>query len=244
VSAVVRRLIISVSVLALFGLLAGGCSREDSALLDVLIRLSPARYEDEKPSEEKIAEWQRDISRFETVVREKIEAADGASSLHKLLAEEYARLEMYGLALEEYEAVLEYEPSNPVVLYSAGVAASQFALSRPSPDEILEYLNRSRRYHQRAIEINPGYSDPYLALGILLFYEFSETDEAKDLLTRGVELFPNESTRMLFVLAQIAVTEDRIEDAVEIYDRISRISRNPDEKRAATANREELLAGQ
>jgi tetratricopeptide (TPR) repeat protein len=216
---------------------------EDSTFIDALIRLSPSRYEDERPSEEKIAEWQRDIRRFESLLNEKVDAADGAANLHKLLAEEYARLEMWGLALEEYEHVLEYEPANAVVLYSAGVAASQFALSRPRLEAETEYLLRSRRYHERAIDINPGYPDPYMALGVLFFYELGEVEEAKRILSRGVELFPNESIRMLFVLAQIAITEDRIEDAVDLYDRIARETRNPDERTAAISNREEILTG-
>jgi tetratricopeptide (TPR) repeat protein len=220
------------------------CSREESSLINSIIRLSPARYEDELPSDEKIAEWKRDVERFEAVVEEKINAADRAASLHKLLAEEYSKLEMYGLALEEYEEVLQYEPSNFVVLYSAGVSASQYGLSRPNPGEIREYLERAARYHQRAIEINPGYREPYLALGILYYHELDRIEDAKDLLSRGVELFPNENSRMLFVLAQIAVTENRLEDAIDIYDRIANSSRNAEEKNAAIANREELLGSQ
>ncbi len=220
------------------------CSPEESSLLDNLIRLSPARYEDERPSEEKIAEWRRDLQRYEAIVEEKISAADRAASLHKLLAEEYSRLEMFGLALEEYEQVLQYEPANFVVLYSAGVASSQYGLSRPGSEEMREYLERAARYHQRAIEINPGYRDPYLALGIIYFHELDRIEDAKELLRRAVELFPNENSRMLFVLAQIAVTEDRLEDAIDIYDRIANSSRNPDEKNAAISNREELLNSQ
>lgn len=231
-------------ILLAVALLLSSCNKEDSKLLQALIRLSPSRYENEMPSEEKIAQWEKDVAKYEKIVQEKIDAAGQAASYYKLIGEEYAKLSMYGLALDNYKKDLDYEPNNYIVLYEAGVAASQYGLSRGSQSEAQPYLAEALRYHLRAIEINPGYSDPYLAAGVLYFYELDDSESAKEILGRGVELFPHKSSRMLFVLAQIAVVEHRIEDAIEIYDRIAGSTRNPEEKKSAISNREALLSSQ
>lgn len=228
-------------IIVAWAMLVASCSDGESNLLEDIYRLSPARYQNEKPSEEKIEQWKREVRRYDQIVKESIEAASQASSLYKMLAEEYSRLQMYGLALDAYRKVLEYEPANHVALYSAGLSAGQLALSKSPGAERDQLLSAALEYHLRAIEVNPGYADPYLAAAVLRFYELGDNAGAKELLTRGIELFPSKASRMMFVLAQIAVSENRLNDAVDLYDRIAASTRNSDERDSAISNREELL---
>lgn len=218
-------------------------SGESPGFINSLIRLSPNRYSDEPPSEAQLEEWKQEIRRYKAIIEEKIEAAGSAVNFHKLLAEEYSRLGMHKLALDNYEAILEIEPANHVVLYSAGVSAGQYALSRPADQEKMEYLKRAQGYYRRAVEVNPGYKDPYVGLAVLHVFEFDQIEEGKRVVNQGLEIFPDDS-RLLFVLARIALLEDRTEDAIAIYTRIADTARRPDEKDAAIRNREALLSGE
>lgn len=239
----IRRMLAVCGIMMIILLYASCSSGENSGFINSLIRLSPNRYSDEPPTEAQMEEWKEDIRRYEAIIREKIDAAGSAVNYYKLLAEEYSRLGMHKLALENYQAILEIEPSNHVVLHSAGVSAGQYALSRPDQGAKTEYLRMAEGYYRRSIEVNPGYKDPYVGLAVLHVFEFDELDEGKRVVNQGLEIFPDNS-RLLFVLARIALMENRSEDAVAIYNRIAETARRPDEKDAAIRNREALLSGE
>ncbi len=195
-----------------------------------------ARLNDDKS----IEELKRDLKVYESIIREKVEAAEGAVTVYRLLAEQYSKLGMFDLALEQYEHLLLIEPANHIVLNSAGIAAGQTALSLPGMLEQQNYMERARRYYERAININPAYRDPYFGLAVLLLFELDDIEAAKSIITRALSLFPDD-IRLLFLLARTAVLEERIDDAIEIYDRIIEKSSRESEKNAAIVNREELL---
>ena len=219
------------------------CDR-DSSLVETISELLPTRARraanNEELGKKSIEELKADLQRFEPIIRERVEAAEEVVNLYRLLAEQYKELGMYDLALEQYEELLRIEPANKVALNSAAIAAGQTALSRPTLSEKQDYLERSRRYYERSIEIDPAYHDPYFGLAVLYLFEFEDLEAAKVLLNKAIPLFPNDS-RMLFLLARVAVLEGRISDAVEIYDRIIEKSNVQTEKDSALANREELL---
>ena len=233
-----------ITLFLVFMVCLSSCNSEQPDLLESIRGLfsTPARRAAEAigSDEKSIEELEADLKRFESIIREKVEAAEGAVTLYKLLAEQYSELGMYDLALEQYEELLRIEPNNHVVLNSAGIAAGQTALSRPTVEEKQQYLERAQRYYERSIEIDPTYRDPYFGLGVLHLFEFEDIDAAKSLLNKAFALFPDD-TRMLFLLARIAVLEERINDALEIYDRIVEKSELESEKNSALANREALL---
>ncbi len=221
----------------------GSCQKGNSDFIETLIKLSPARYQSERPSEEKIAEWEREISKYKLIIEKKVDAAAKSANYYKLLAEEYSSLAMYGLALDNYRQAIELESANQVLFYSAALVAAQYGKSKESETETRALFQMSRRYYERALEIAPGYRDPYLGLTVLLMFELDDQKAARDLLNKALQLFPGDS-RLLFLLARVAVEDERIDDAIEIYDRISRIARNPDEVKSATLNREALVIGE
>ena len=220
------------------------CGANRPAWVDSFLDLFPKRTSGltnyEGFDEKSIEEMKADLVRFEAIINEKLAAAESAVNLYRLLAEQYNDLGMYDLALEHYEGVLRIEPANYSVLNSAGIAAGQTALSRPTVAEKLAYLERAQRYYERAIELNPAFRDPYFGLAVLYLFEFDDIEAAKTILDKALALFADDS-RLLFLLAQVAVREDRINDAVEIYDSIAENSKIPAEKNAAISNREELL---
>lgn len=225
-------------------ILITSCGEERPEWVESLSDLLPTRARrvagNDRLGNRDIEELKVDLRRYESLIKEKVDAAEGAVTLYGLLAEQYSELGMYDLALDQYENLLLIEPANHVALNSAAIAAGQTALALPTLEEELVYLRRAQRYYERAIEINPVYRDPYFGLAVLHLFEFEDLEAAKALLLKALSLFPDD-TRMLFLLARAAVLEERINDAIQIYDLIIETSGNENDKNSALRNREELL---
>jgi tetratricopeptide (TPR) repeat protein len=199
-------------------------------------------YEGQEPTEERIQELKDAIAEYQQQVERQVEAAGRIGIYYKMLANEYVDREMYGKALESLSEAIYYYPDNPVLHYLAGVSAAHLGASMPSAEQAEEYLMQAERSYRRALELDETYVDALYGLAILYAFELEQPGEALPLLERLLQ-YERRNVDAMFLLARVYAAVGRIEDAVEMYDRIIDTTQIPARKERARENKQQLLGG-
>ena len=234
--------LIANTLLAMSMLLVGCRSREEQRLRELVDLEAPGGG---PVSSQRVEELRRDIRRFRAVVDEKVEAAGRVASFHKLLALEYIKQRMYGLALESLRSAIEIEPGNNVLLYLAAVAAGNIAKSSAEPDPVPgEYLQLAERYYLEALEIDGNYISACYGLAILYLFELERPEDARAHIDRLVAENDREPNYIALQGRMYAALGDTVR-AAELYGQVARYSRDTQMRRDALRNQTLLLeAGQ
>jgi tetratricopeptide (TPR) repeat protein len=199
-------------------------------------------YEGQEPTEERIQELKQAIQEYQQQVERQVEAAAQIGIYYKMLANEYVEREMYGKALESLSEAIYYYPDNPVLHYLAGVSAAHLGASMPSEQRREQYLLQAEKSYRRALELDETYVDALYGLAVLYVFELERPREALPLLQRLLQ-YERRNVDAMFLLARGYAAVGRIEDAVEMYDRIIETTQIPARKEQARANRRQLLEG-
>ena len=217
------------------------CDNERDWIVNELKRLELTDYEDRDLDKKTEQELLRGIRFLEGEVKRTVDAGTHLGTYYKLVAIEYRKREMYGLAAEYFERALTVSPRNAYLAYWTGVCYAQIAraIQIESREDTLE---TARSYYEYAVEVNPKYTEALYALAVLLVFEYDELSSAKPLLER-ILLVESLDFRAMFLLARIHVVEGQISEAVDLYERI--IDDSTDELMVSEArgNRNELLGG-
>ena len=217
------------------------CDNERDWILKELKRLELTDYEDRDLDQKTEQELLRGIRFLEGEVTRTVDAGIHLGTYYKLVAIEYRKREMYGLAAEYFERALTISPRNAFLAYWTGVCHAQ--VSRAMQDESsAESLDTARSYYEYAVELNPKYTEALYALAVLLVFEYEELQSAKPLLER-ILLVETLDFRSMFLLARIYVVEGQISEAVELYNRVIDDSADDLMVSEALGNRNELLGG-
>ncbi len=220
-------------------LLAGCGLGQDDSLEDVL-SLEPPSIQGEGPTDERIEEIEAAIERFRDIVDAKVEASRNLGVYYKMLASEYIKRQMFGLAVDALDEAIAIQPENPSLFYNAGVSAARFAKSQGTEAETLGWLTRAEAYYRRCIELDRRHGDAYYGLAVLYEFELNRSAEARALLEELVAFEPDNYSA-LGLLARIYVAEGRVPDALNIYEDIVANSKDPELRRQAAENRRRLL---
>jgi tetratricopeptide (TPR) repeat protein len=159
-----------------------------------------------------------------------------------MLAVRYIDAEMYELALESLEKAIRIYPENKILFYFAGVSAGRTAKSRMDEAEKRRLLVLAEKYYRRALDLDAQYVEALYGLSVLYVFEMDKVMEAEPLLNRILEIRPNHYDAM-FLLARVYVTTGRVEDAVELYDKIGEESGSKTMRQKARENKQQLLEG-
>lgn len=227
---------LAITAMILLLALLGSCAREDARLV------SMRNMEPDPPSPERVAELERLIAGYEEIAADAIQAAIEQADALKLLGQEYMRQELYGPALDAYEQAIRIEPSNHVLHYLAAVAAGHTGKAQARPEVREEYLRRAERSYLLSIEHEPDYIDARYGLGVLYVFELGEPARAIEHLEAALDRNENH-VPSLFVLARAHVALGNVDDAVDAYDRIIRVSPESEARERAERNRRLLLGG-
>lgn len=217
------------------------CNRTEGDLLDRMLEFERGGYRGQEVPEDRIEEIEDLIAQYEKAVDDAVELSAQAGEYYKLLAIEYIDREMYGLALESIHEALRYFPENPLLFYLAGMSSGRMAkaaVNRPETRE--EHLSRAEEYYLRAIELDNRFTEALYGLSVLYVFEMDRPMDAEPYLIR---LLDKESRHIeaMFLLARVYVYEGRIEEAVELYDRIIEYGQSPAQREQAETNKESLL---
>lgn len=189
------------------------------------------------------------ISKYDTRAMDLVASQAQVGVWYKILGTRYLDEQMYGKAMEAFQAALLYYPNNENLYYYVGVCAGYLANSQldysGSGDVTASlkkqnYLDLSEQAFLQAISINPRYYKALYSIGVLYTFDRGEPEKAIPYLETYLSVQTKETDGM-FVLACAYYTDYQFEKAVSLYDRIISINPNPEKTAQATANRQKAL---
>lgn len=183
------------------------------------------------------------LALYEKRIEAHVQDAAQTGVYWKILA---VRLQDRGLhqeALEALEQAMNYNAEDPALRYLAGISAVRVAkgtLDMTSAGQRDRYYALSESAFRTAIELDGAYSRPRYALGVLYTFDLNRPEEAVPHLIRFLELSANDVDGM-FVLARAYYMTSRYREALELYDRILVITKDPDKKKEAERNKQHIM---
>ncbi|MDR2392638.1 MAG: tetratricopeptide repeat protein [Treponema sp.] len=187
------------------------------------------------------------IALYEAKIEQQVKDAAQTGVYWKILA---TRLQDRGLhteALDALERAIYYTPMDPTPHYLRGLSAGMVAKSAYGSLETgggdtlkMRYFELAEGAFLRAIELDDRYARPRYGLGVLYVFELNRPDEAIPHLERYLELAKNEVDGM-FILARAYYMTNRYDGAVDLYDRILKITKDPKKRSDAEQNKEVVL---
>ncbi len=222
---------------AFFAIALCSCSKSNKTI----IRLQ--HIEEGVSSPNTIEELKDAISKYEERVAD-IQLANSQIGIwHKILATRYLDKKMYGEALKSFQKALEYYPDNQNLYYYVGLCAGY--MSHASMDFDADgysekrenYLRLSEDAYSRAIEIEPRYARALYGLSVLYLFELGEDEKAVPLLEKLLTI-ETKNIDAMFLLARAYYMTYEFDKAIGMYDKIISLTKSPERKAEAEANRE------
>lgn len=190
-----------------------------------------------------IEELKDAISKYEERVAD-IQLANSQIGIwHKILATRYLDKKMYGEALKSFQTALQYYPDNQNLYYYVGLCAGYMShasmdFDADGREEKREnYLKLSEEAYLRAIEIEPRYARALYGLSVLYVFELGEDEKAIPYLEKLLTI-ETKNIDAMFVLARAYYMNYEFDKAVDMYDKILSLTKSPERKAEAEANRE------
>ncbi len=217
----------------------GGCDRPVERLVSLVQRLEPEHATGAEPSEQRIEELREDIRRYRSVIEERVEAAGRLGVKYRALAMKYLEDGRYGLAMEAFQEAIEYQPENPVLFYYLGLSAANKAKAELAEEEQAELFRTAERAYQRAVELEPEYTQAQYALAVLYAFELEEYEEAAAVIGELLAHDP-ENARGHAVRGYVYASMGRFNQAIDAYDRVIEYARDEAMRDQARANQRQL----
>lgn len=165
-----------------------------------------------------------------------VQAAGRVAYFNKLLAIEYIKVGMFGLALESLQEALLIEPNNEILLYLSGVSAMHlgriYLPSNPAREQLVMYAEHAL---QRSIDLNADYADPLFAISMLYVFERSESDRALPYLEQ-LRAVDENNPHAHALLGRVYTERDEVALATQSYRRAADLYDNPEYRRQSLEN--------
>lgn len=215
------------------------CSKEKEKIAERLLEFESPSYE-AAADNSRIAELEKDVAKYKTLVEEKTAAADTLGSYYKLLALAYLDKAMYGKALEAIEDAIRIHPEQHTLFIYRAISAARFAKALKDDAEKARYMKTAEDSYLRAIALNPSSTQAMYGLAILYIYEL---DKAENALPLAEKILQRESKNVdaMFLLAATHYLMGNTEAALETYDRIIATSNAGTRRDEAKKNKERIL---
>lgn len=194
-----------------------------------------------------IEELTEAIRKYQNRIEDVLNADIRVGMWYKILGTRYLDNRMYGKALENFQAAIQYYPTNQNLYYWVGVCAGFMAKSALDFNAAGNLAERDRYYalaesaYLRAIEIEPAYARPLYGLGILYVFELDQSEKAIPHLEKLLTIDTG-NIEAMFVLARAYYSTGDSDRAVSMYDRILASSKYDKQRKEAEANKARVLS--
>ena len=185
----------------------------------------------------RIAELKAEIRDVDKQVEKTIESVKRKGTYWRLLGLKYMDHQMWGEGLKAFDEAVEIYPDHAVLQYNRGLCAGQMALASVKSEERNRYLQVSEAGYRRSLALDPRYSPAMYALSVLLVFELDRPEEAVVLLEDYLDIERSDVPGR-FLLARSYLAVGRPSQALELYDEITQIAKDP----ADAAKAEDLYA--
>lgn len=224
---------------ALFPVALASCNERVDSMLLRLLRTEDPPEEYDEASEATIEELEEDVAALRETVDDHFEAMRDLRSAHRALGMRYLEEEMYGAAVEQFEAAAEIDSGNATIYYYTGVAAGNHAGGALDEEERSARLEQAERAYLRALELRSRYPAAAYGLAILYAYELDRPDEARTYVDRVLD-WRGQDSRARAVSAYIYAAQGRIDEALREYDRVIEETDDEEFREEAMRMRREL----
>ncbi|MDR0402969.1 MAG: tetratricopeptide repeat protein [Treponema sp.] len=188
-----------------------------------------------------IEDLRKAIALYERKIEAHVQDAAQTGVYWKILGSRLIDKGLYGEALEALEQAARYYPEDETVHYLIGVSAGTSAKSEYfSGPESASLFRTAEQAYLRAIDIDERYSKALYGLSVLYVFEFNRPAEAVPYLERFLDINKSDTDAM-FVLARAHYMTENYEAAADLYDRIISVSKDPEKKAQAGANKQQVL---
>ena len=126
--------------------------------------------------------------------------------LHYLLADLYARQQLFNKELEEYRLILNLAPSDIAANYAIGMHLYKQKKYREGRDMLI-----------RALAGDPKLSDTFLPIGVAS-YQLSEFGKAEEFLLKSIDSMPTPSAEAYYHLGMIYKMKKDTENAIRMFE--------------------------
>lgn len=191
-------------------------------------------------SDKRILELTRDIKKVEKDLEELLDLYQKNGNFHRAMGIKMIHYKMFYKAYEHFNIALEFFPNSEMLHYYRGLSAAQYAKSQDKDHIYREYIDRARISYEYALELNPRFPKGLYALSILYVYELDRQDDAKPLLDRLLEISTREFDAML-LRALLYERDGELNRAIDLYDKVLRLSEKQKHIVIANENREKVL---
>jgi tetratricopeptide (TPR) repeat protein len=193
-----------------------------------------------------IEDLRRAIALYEKKMDEHVKDAAQTGIYWKILSSRLmdrlqGRSPLYGEALKALENAARYYPEDETIHYLIGVSAGNLAASEYfSPAEQAEHYRISEAAYLRAIDINGRYGKALYGLGVLYIFTLDRPAEAIPHLELYVDINTRDTDGM-FALAAARYLSGDFQGAVDLYDKITGLTKNQDVKKQAEQNKQQVM---
>jgi tetratricopeptide (TPR) repeat protein len=206
----------------------------DKKRYDLASRLS--EFGPRKATPRDIDELKRAIATYQYIQEQHVKDAAQTGVYWKLLGIRFQEKQMYFEAIDALEQAIRYAPNEPVLHYLLGLNAGQAAKSTHTAAEMARYFEIAESAYKRTLDLEPTYTQARYALAILYIYELNRPQEGIDQLTRYMEGRSGDADAMM-VMARALYMTGQNREAIEWYDKAIPLTKDPEKKREAEANR-------
>jgi tetratricopeptide (TPR) repeat protein len=189
-----------------------------------------------------IEELRNAIARYEARIESHVKDAAQTGLYWKILATRFQDRDLHHEALDALERAVYYYPADASVHYLRGLSAGILAKStfEFTGTGARDYLALSEASYLRAIELDPDYGRPRYGLGVLYVFELNRPQDAVPHLLRFLEI-SRDNVDAMFVLARAYYALENYREALDLYERIIALARDPAQRGEAENNRQTIL---
>ncbi|MGD9938449.1 MAG: tetratricopeptide repeat protein [Clostridia bacterium] len=224
-------------------LLLGSCAKKDDSLLSSMFDIEARSMKGAPPST--VEELRAAIAQYGEEVEKTVAAHEQVGNYWRLLAVKYMERGLFGEAYEAALKALNFYPTNSGLYYVAGLSAaflSRTALAEYGGGQTTRegWLKASEGAYKESIRLDERNTRSLYGLAVVYSFELEDHEAAIPLLERmlGIDTMNMDA---LFLYARSLYGAGRMQDAVDVYDRIIAGSKIEERRDQAAANKKQIL---
>lgn len=236
--------VLTVAAVCLTGLvLLGSCAGKDDSLLATMFDIEARSMKGAPPSS--VEELRAAIAQYGAEVEKTVAAHERVAGYWRLLAVKYMERGLFGEAYDAALKALRFYPTNSGLYYVAGLSAA--FLSRVA---VAEYgggkgtrdgwLQAAEGAYKESIRLDERNTRSLYGLAVVYAFEMENHEAAIPLLERmlGIDTMNMDA---LFLYARSLYGAGRMQEAIDVYDRIIAGSKIEERRDQAAANKKQIL---
>ncbi|MDH4262921.1 MAG: hypothetical protein OEV78_07755 [Spirochaetia bacterium] len=153
----------------LFAFSVSSCEKASETLSKWQRDLVIKRYGLDPDKTKQIAEWEKEIIKYEDIINEKVEAGLKEAKLYRKIGEAYAGMEMYQPCVDNLQKAIDLGYLNEEIFFIQALCLGSLARKQNWEET---YRNNAEAAFLKALSVNPDYHRAKLELGLLYFYGF------------------------------------------------------------------------